>query len=192
MQNRVSDSREVGKATGPGRRLDLGCGRVKLPGYIGMDRLPLPGVDVVHDLEILPWPLGDSSFDFVHCSHVLEHLENLVAVMEEVHRILRPGGSLFVRVPYYRSPGAFQDPTHKRFFTEKTFEYFTPDGTSKLSALNYYSKARFRVVSLEFGWRGRWNWHVDHYLKRPRARWLLHRLLAHRKDELRVTMVAVK
>lgn len=54
--------------------LDIGCGASKAPGFIGMDVRPLPGVDIVHNLEKYPWPLPDNTFNVVHASHVLEHI----------------------------------------------------------------------------------------------------------------------
>jgi len=55
-------------------RLDVGCGASKNEGFVGMDVRPLPGVDVVHNLEKFPWPFEDDTFSLVHASHVLEHI----------------------------------------------------------------------------------------------------------------------
>lgn len=172
--------------------LDIGCGAHKRASCIGMDRLAFPGVDVVRDLEVFPWPFDDNEFDSVYASHVLEHLPNLVRTMEEVHRILKPGGAFIVRVPYYRYEGAFRDPTHVRFFTQHTFDYFTPDGATPLSSMNYYSAAHFTIQSQEFGWSGRTSWHVDRHIRNPALRHLAHRLLLQRRQELRVVLVPVK
>jgi SAM-dependent methyltransferase len=188
-------STDIGRSARDGdklRCLDIGCGKAKRAGCVGLDRYSLPGVDVVHDMKVVPWPFPDRSFDVVYANHVLEHLPDLIQTMEEIHRILRRGGRLFVRVPHYRAPGAFQDPTHVRFFTERTFEYFTPDGTTSLSPLNYYSKARFLIEDLEYGWRGPLSWHVDRYVRSRLLRRALHRMLLHRKGELRLTLLAVK
>lgn len=174
------------------RCLDIGCGPAKRPGCIGVDRLALPGVDVVHDLGVFPWPFDDDEFDSVYASHLLEHLSDLVRTMEEVHRILKPGGRFVVRVPYYRYEGAFRDPTHVRFFTERTFEYFTPNGATPLSPMNYYSKARFTIQRREFGWSGRTSWHVDRHIRNYVLRHLAHRVLFHRRQELRFVLVSVK
>ncbi len=54
--------------------IDLGCGPNKVQGAIGVDRVALPGVDVVHDLEITPYPFPDNKFDEAHIYHVLEHM----------------------------------------------------------------------------------------------------------------------
>ncbi len=71
---------------------DLGCGLNKLPGAVGVDIRPGPEVDVIHDLNVYPWPFADNEFDFVHASNILEHLDDVVQAVEEIHRITRPGG----------------------------------------------------------------------------------------------------
>ena len=106
-------------------RIDLGCGREKAPGHIGLDLLACSAADLVCDLE-RGVPLADSSVDRVYANHTLEHVEHLVQLMQDIYRVCRPGASVIVRVPYYASVGAFKDPTHKRFFAEDTFRYFCP------------------------------------------------------------------
>ena len=103
--------------------LDIGCGRSKLLGAIGVDQLKLPGVDVVADLnQRLPFP--DGEFEVVHANQVLEHIPNLLGLMEEMHRVLRVGGVLVAHVPYFRSNWAAVDPTHVRQFTIESLDYF--------------------------------------------------------------------
>lgn len=127
------------------RVLDIGCGPNKVPGATGMDRMPMPGVDVVHDLNARPYPFDDNAFDEIHARHVLEHVDDMIGVMEELHRIARPGGKIYVAGPYYASADAFRDPTHRRAFTEQSFDYFTEE-----SPLNFYTRARFRILSTEY------------------------------------------
>jgi len=61
-------------AGGQEKRLDVGCGQRKLPGAIGLDRVALPGVDVVHDLNVLPYPFPDNEFNEIYARHVIEHV----------------------------------------------------------------------------------------------------------------------
>jgi ubiquinone/menaquinone biosynthesis C-methylase UbiE len=129
--------------------LDLGCGNRKLPGAVGVDSLQLPAVDVVHDLSQFPWPFKDNSADLVFTNHFMEHTSNFVKTMEEVYRILRPGGRLVMQVPYFRSVDAFNDPTHTRFFSSHTLDYFIED--TKLFEYRY-SKARFTQKGFWYGW----------------------------------------
>lgn len=136
--------------TMPGLKLHLGCGKSVLPGHMGVDLSPQPGVSVVCDLSQRPWPFQDSSVETCIIFNLLEHLPNTIQVMEELWRVTMPGGLVHIQVPYYNSAGAFQDPTHVKFFTERTFDYFTVDGTTELSHYNYYSHARFKIDRIEF------------------------------------------
>jgi SAM-dependent methyltransferase len=133
-----------------GLKLHLGCGKSVLPGYIGVDLSPQLGVSVVCDLSKKPWPFEDSSVEQCVMFNLLEHLSDTIKVMEELWRVSRPGGIVHIQVPYYNSAGAFQDPTHVKFFTERTFDYFTEDGATELSHYNYYSRARFEIVKIDF------------------------------------------
>ena len=131
----------------PGISKKIGCGKNKYISkdkkdeVIGLDRTKLLGVDIVHDIEKFPWPFKDNEFDLIIANHILEHLDNLIKVMEEIWRITKNNGLVKINVPYFSYSGAFQDPTHKRFFTLHTFDYFTEN-----SGLNYYSKARFKIL----------------------------------------------
>lgn len=103
--------------------LDVGCGRHKLTGAVGVDYLELPGVDCVADLNHR-LPFDDEQFDVVYSNQVLEHIPNLIGLIEETHRVLRPGGLMVAHVPYFRSSWAAIDPTHVRQFTLNSLHYF--------------------------------------------------------------------
>jgi len=103
--------------------LDLGCGRHKQLGAIGLDQYPFEGVDVVHDLN-KPLPFGDEEFDIVFANQLLEHIDKIVELVYEIHRILKPGGIFLAHVPYFRSVWAHIDPTHVRSFTINSMDYF--------------------------------------------------------------------
>jgi len=131
------------------KALDIGCGGRKLPGAQGMDKLALSGVDIVHDFNRMPWPLKDSSCDVVLMNQALEHADDVVAVMNETHRVLRPGGRAIIQVPYFRSVDAYTDPTHKHFFTARTLDYFVAgSGLSKYR----YSDSLFDKKGFWYGW----------------------------------------
>lgn len=83
----------------PARNLDIACGQAKQEGWIGIDISPGPGVDIVHDLFQIPWPIESESIDEIRCSHFFEHVPGKLrpAFMSEVWRILKPGaGAVFV------------------------------------------------------------------------------------------------
>jgi SAM-dependent methyltransferase len=125
--------------------LDIGCGRNKVPGAVGLDRVPLPDVDVVADLDgELPFP--DQTFDVVSANQVLEHVRELVTLVYEAHRVLKPGGLLVAHVPYFRSSWAHIDPTHVRCFTINSMDYFV-EGTH-CHAHYRFRDAAFRRVEV--------------------------------------------
>lgn len=109
-------------------KLDIGCGYSKAPGYIGMDIRPLPGVDIVQDIEKLPWDIKDETFEVVFCSHILEHINPKlhVDIMNEIWRITKPSGVLTIGMPYAGSFNFWQDPTHIHAWNEATPQYFDP------------------------------------------------------------------
>lgn len=102
--------------------LDIGCGDTKqYPDNIGVDIRPADGVDVVADLtEGLPFP--DRSADRVFAVHVLEHLIDFLPLVDECHRVLRPGGTLHVLSPWWRYVNAVADPTHVRLLDVQTIK----------------------------------------------------------------------
>jgi SAM-dependent methyltransferase len=125
------------------KSLDMGCGKKKIPGAIGIDINPNSDADVIHDLNVFPYPFADNVFDEVNCDSILEHLDDFFRVMEEIHRITTHEGIIRVKVPYYTSFDAYTDPTHKHFFTSRSFDYFRED-----YVYNYYTKARFVIQDI--------------------------------------------
>ena len=118
----------------------MGTGDKKLPGYLNVDANPEVHPDLV--LRIPPLPFGDDSIDEIHASHFLEHVSELVELMDECFRVLKSGGIMSIVVPYALSHTAFQDPYHVRFFVPESFWYFT----SRMAYLKYPIKARFEIL----------------------------------------------
>ncbi|MCK5015646.1 MAG: hypothetical protein KAS32_01125 [Candidatus Peribacteraceae bacterium] len=110
-------------------RLDIGCGGNKQEGFIGMDKKELDGVDIVHNIEHFPWPLLNESCITCVASHFVEHLKPwlMLDFMNEVWRVMNPGGDFAIAVPYAGSRGYWQDPTHINGCNEVTWQYFDPD-----------------------------------------------------------------
>jgi SAM-dependent methyltransferase len=108
-------------------KLNLGCGRMILPGFINVDIMPLPGVDITWDLNGLkknPLPFADGSVSEILCSHTLEHIDSVLDFMQDLHRVAQSGARAVFKVPYGSSDAAFEDPTHVRAFFLHSFEYF--------------------------------------------------------------------
>jgi SAM-dependent methyltransferase len=128
------------RPSGPGRVLDVGCGVKKHPGAVGIDVSSDTAADVVHDLDQVPWPLDDSSFDQILLQDVIEHLGDLYAVFGELHRVGRPGARVHIRTPHFSSALAYSDPTHRRFLSAAAVRALAQPGFA------HYSAARYRVV----------------------------------------------
>jgi len=130
-------------------KLHLGCGHLIKEGWCNHDLVQLPGVDVVHDLRVFPWPFPDGHFDEVYADNVLEHLPDTMATMEEVYRITKPGAKIFLGVPYWNSFEAWGDPTHEKLFSEEKFEVWDPT-TWRGENRSYYSTAKFKIEKIVF------------------------------------------
>jgi SAM-dependent methyltransferase len=128
------------------KKLNLGCGRNKKKGYINIDILKRYNPDKIINLDKFPWPFKDNSIDEVYLSHVLEHMVDSNKVMQEIHRILKSKGKAVIVVPYFTSIFAFRDPTHKHFFTHKTFDYYLKN-YKNLHYFNFeFSKIIYRKI----------------------------------------------
>ena len=105
------------------KKLNLGCGVDSKEGWINLDSAALAGVDVVHDMEKLPLPFAAEVFDEILAQDVLEHLD-YIPLLKDIHRILKKGGTLRIRVPHFTSKNNFVDPTHKKMFSVSTWDFF--------------------------------------------------------------------
>lgn len=145
----MTDADRVTFGTAPLREriLELGCGFNKTPGAFGIDIIAGSQADLIHNLDVFPYPFGDDSWDRIICFDVLEHVEDFVRTMEEIWRIARANAIVEVRAPFMSSVNYFSDPTHKRAFTSRSFDYFLP-GTPTFQF--GYSKARFELLRCEY------------------------------------------
>lgn len=121
------------------KRINLGCGKDIKPGYLNVDFLKLPGVDKVWNLDKFPWPFKTNEFDEVYTSHFLEHVEDIIKTMKEIHRISKNGARVKIRVPHFSCGVSYRDPTHKRLFSYFTFDYFTSDC--------FYGLPQFKIIN---------------------------------------------
>ena len=127
-------------------KLNLGCCDALLPGYVNVDIVPAPGV-VVADLRE-PWPWDTGSIGEVRAWDVIEHLPDRIRTMNELWRVLRPGGTAEIAVPTTDGTGAFQDPTHVSFWNRRSFLYFEAGNPYRERfAAHYGIEAKFRVLA---------------------------------------------
>ena len=125
--------------------LDLGCGRNKRPGTVGVDSNRDTAADVIADINRGALPFRDSSFDRVLLVHVIEHVENVISTIEEVHRLTQPGGTILIETPHYTDFSSFCDPTHRWHLNTFSFRYFSEDH----GGFGYYSNRRLREKKIE-------------------------------------------
>lgn len=130
--------------------LNLGCGNDIRPGWVNADFIQKKGIDVVHNFNKYPYPFKANTFDRVELIEVLEHLDDTISTVREVHRILKPGGSVKITVPYYLSHTAWSNPEHKRAFNYHTFKYFI-NGTDENKMHNIGITFSSGKIRLTFG-----------------------------------------
>src|SRR5438309_8984848 len=109
------------------QRLNLGCGQKHLSQAVNLDIIPDTHPDVIHDLNCIPWPFPDNRFGEVLAYDVIEHLQDFIAVMEEIHRVCRDGAAVRITVPHFYCANAFIDRTHRRYVGYFRMDYVTVD-----------------------------------------------------------------
>lgn len=126
-----------------GLTLDLGCGSNKADGALGVDGRIVSGVDIVGKVDSLP--IASNSAHTIYLSHVLEHVPELISVMEEIWRVCKPGARVYIWSPHF-SCGLYSwgDPTHVRTMSTTIFDFLIPE-----TAINYYTTARFTIEKRE-------------------------------------------
>ncbi|MBS7808762.1 class I SAM-dependent methyltransferase [Variovorax sp. PCZ-1] len=144
--------------------LDLGCGQRPKnpyghPRLFGVDirsGLQIEGVERIEaaNLSSQPIPFGDNQFDSVSAYDFLEHVPRVsldaqgdtqfpfIKLIDEIWRVLKPGGMLYAITPAYPHEKAFRDPTHVNIITAKTHRYFT---LPKLEARMYGFAGTFEL-----------------------------------------------
>jgi hypothetical protein len=140
--------------------LNLGCGNYKLDDFINVDKISIYNPDILHDLEIFPWPFESDSTDHMILSHVLEHLGQspniFIQVMKEIYRIAKHNSLIYVDVPCPKSKYYINDPTHVRpitpalfnIFNKKLNEYWMSLGSPN-SLLAIENNINFEILEIE-------------------------------------------
>lgn len=153
-----------------GKSLNLGCGFTKFVGanWTNVDKYNICNPDMVHDLDIIPYPWPDNTFDYIYANHVFEHLRDWWGALVECSRILKPGGHLEVRVPDESSSSALTYRDHLHVFYITSFHGIgkgrnniyrsgtnawakTIEGTVPLDLVFYH-----RVPHREYAWMRHW------------------------------------
>jgi predicted SAM-dependent methyltransferase len=122
------------------KKINLGCGYRKMPGYINIDNRPETNPDLCCDI-LDGLPFEDESVDEVRAHDILEHIPigKTVGVIEDIYRVLKKGGKFESFTPSTDGRGAFQDPTHVSFWNRNTWMYYMFDHAREL----YGIRAKF-------------------------------------------------
>lgn len=132
------------------KKLHLGCGHEYLKDYLNVDVNKDVGPDMVVDLNKVPWPFEDDQFDEVLAKHVLEHLADPVAKMQELYRITKNNGILDIRVPHLSY--AWSNITHVTAFGVQTFDLLDARKLREDQKKEVYGTAQFEVIEKELSW----------------------------------------
>jgi SAM-dependent methyltransferase len=126
-------------------RINLGCSDRHLAGFVNVDLVP--PADLCCDLNADSWPWQTSSVEEIVAADVIEHLHDKLHTMNEIWRVLKPGGVVTIVVPTTEGSGAFQDPTHVSFWNRRSFLYYEAGNLYRERfAITYGIQAAFRVV----------------------------------------------
>lgn len=124
------------------KTLDIGGGEAK-PEMATIDINPLS--EIVHDLNVYPWPIGENSYNRLRMFHVLEHLENPLAVMREVYRIAKPRAVLEIKVPWWERD-MFSNPAHLHWFKPKWFHRLHPGDSAWAGEMKSQCRMDWNII----------------------------------------------
>lgn len=101
-------------------------------------------------------PFKNDSFDGIIAFSVIEHIGQFFQLMEEIHRVLKPNGIVFILTPHFSDDASFVDPSHVLHLSARSFDYFIPNSSSIYNDYSFYSNIRFntqiRLLMLKFPW----------------------------------------
>ncbi len=118
-------------------RIELGCGKTKMDGYVGIDRYPMPGVDIIADLN-KKLPLENDYADIIFASHSLEHLDDMQHIISEIYRIGKHKSIVYILSPYASTSLNIANFYHKLQFNEDTFRLFSNEKDCLIDKEEYY------------------------------------------------------
>jgi len=107
-------------------KLNIGAGITYIPGFINIDLSEKADISLNLNHDRLPF--NDNCVDVVYSNHTLEHFDDYLFAIGEIHRVLKHGGKLLLSVPYLTlTQYNLVNPYHKQNFNEYSFDFFDPD-----------------------------------------------------------------
>ena len=121
-------------------KLNLGSGFKKIDGFVNVDMFDECEPDILHNLEVFPWPFQDNSVDEILLNHSLEHIGQLsqifLTVIKEIYRICQKDATVQINVPHPRHDFYISDPTHVRIITPITLQLFDLELNNHAKTIN--------------------------------------------------------
>jgi SAM-dependent methyltransferase len=147
--------------------LNIGAGRKPTEGAVNLDWREEVAPDVVWDLNVLPWPFDDETFDFIVARAILEHLDHtLIVSMDECWRVLRPGGRIYVKLPYWHADVSYIDSTHRWRFSLRSLDVFDPV-TRYGKEYHHYTDRKWQIVKAARFNKARTSIHTTLEVRKP-------------------------
>lgn len=147
--------------------LELGCGPARRhPEAVTVDALDFDGVDVLGDVFDVLAALPDACVDAVHSYHFLEHISPLQGVIQEMARVLKPGGLLHAVVPHFSNPYYYSDYTHRQPFGLYSFSYLAADPLLRRRVPRYQLDTRLELEDVRLGFKAPPPFYVRYALRR--------------------------
>ena len=110
------------------KKLNMGCGFKKLDDHWNVDVEKKCNPDQVLDFEVTPWPYEDNFFEKITADNILEHLGQdpkvFTNIIKEMYRVSADGAEWYINVPHHRCDLFWDDYTHVRALSAKTFKMF--------------------------------------------------------------------
>ncbi|MEE9444056.1 MAG: methyltransferase domain-containing protein [Cocleimonas sp.] len=127
-------------------KLNLGCGNKKKEGFTGVDKYPCDAVDKLADLT-KELPFEDNSIEEIWLDNVIEHIQDIPALMTEMNRICQNKAKVTIITPHFSSADSWRDPTHIHHLS-----YFSMDHFEKMDVA-HYTGGGFKIIhrKLSFG-----------------------------------------
>lgn len=138
--------------TGRYRGLHIGCGNTRIEATFRGNPMLNTDISKFNETDLLldvthPLPFPDHQFEHIVANNVLEHVDDMIAVVTELDRCLQPGGVLQIEVPFLGSYNHGTDVTHKRGLTFDAFNFLLADGRNYLFRVAQQRPFNYRLVS---------------------------------------------
>lgn len=147
--------------------IELGCGNAKKnPNAIGIDMLDFDCVDIQGDVFAALRRFPDASVDVIESFHFFEHVSDLTVLIDEITRVLKPGGKLHVVVPHFSNPYFYSDPTHKNFFGLYTFCYYATNSIFSRNVPLYGRIPQLDLNDVQLTFKSTRPFYIRHALKK--------------------------